>query len=140
MDERERAFLEFNLSQFSNPGELVGAFHQVRDKVLEGKLPVVFWDEFDSENYKWLQFLLAPMQDGKFQEGQYASDRTLIVVFAGATSYTFENFGPIKPAPGDASAKNSYADFILKKGPDFISRLHGSLNQPLNKSPRAACS
>ena len=28
------SILEFNLSQYSDPGELIGAFHQVRDKVL----------------------------------------------------------------------------------------------------------
>ena len=66
----KKSFLEFNLSQFENGSDLIGAFHQVRDKVLEGGTPIVFWDEFDSQNYRWLQYLLAPMQDGKFQEGQ----------------------------------------------------------------------
>ena len=42
----------------------------VRDEVLRGNTPVVFWDEFDSREYHWLQYLLAPMQDGKFQDGQ----------------------------------------------------------------------
>ncbi|MBF0527602.1 MAG: AAA family ATPase, partial [Deltaproteobacteria bacterium] len=46
-------FLEFNLSQFKDVGDLIGAFHQIRDKVLEGHMPVVFWDEFDSGNYRW---------------------------------------------------------------------------------------
>ena len=44
------ALLEFNLSQFSDERDLIGAFHQVRDKRLEGSVPVVFWDEFDSKN------------------------------------------------------------------------------------------
>ncbi len=35
--------LEFNLSQFTE-ADLAGAFHQVRDKVLEGRMPLVFWD------------------------------------------------------------------------------------------------
>ncbi len=115
--------LEFNLSQFSDERDLIGAFHQVRDKALEGFIPVVFWDEFDSQKYRWLQFLLAPMQDGRFQEGQITHPiGKSIFVFAGATSFDMENFGP---PPSDAEA---FADFRLKKGPDFASRLHGYLN------------
>jgi hypothetical protein len=151
VDAKEQAFLEFNLSQFSNPDDLIGAFHQVRDQVLDGKLPVVFWDEFDSERYKWLQFLLAPMQDGKFQEGQITHPiGKCIFVFAGATSYTFENFGPApefilpKSATGEPINdvnearrlhNQALTDFKLKKGPDFVSRLHGSLNV-LGPNPR----
>ena len=41
------AWLEFNLSQFTGSVDLNGALHQVRDKVLDGVTPVVFWDEFE---------------------------------------------------------------------------------------------
>lgn len=130
--------LEFNLSQFAD-GDLEGAFHLVRDKVLEGKTPVVFWDEFDSQAYKWLQYLLAPMQDGKFQAGQIIHPiGKSIFIFAGGTSYTFETFGiekPQSPEPNDLIAIKEYElqlgrynDFTLKKGPDFKSRLSGYLN------------
>jgi hypothetical protein len=134
IDDRRRAFLEFNLSQFDDPGDLTGALHQVRDKVLEGRLPVVFWDEFDSQDYRWLQYLLAPMQDGKFQEGQLTHPiGPCVFVFAGATSCTCEDFGPpARPASGRAADRDAHraavAAFRLKKGPDFKSRLHGSLN------------
>ncbi len=117
-------WLEFNLSQFNSFEELNGAFHQVRDRVLQGQLPVAFFDEFDSQNLKWLQYLLAPMQDGKFQEGQLT--HTLgkcIFVFAGGTSWTFETFGPA--GSDDAEA---HRDFRLAKGPDFKSRLDAYLN------------
>ncbi len=43
-------------------------------------------------------------------------------VFAGATSYDFENFGPCKDDNG------AVEDFKLLKGPDFKSRLHGFPN------------
>lgn len=134
IEDRRRAFLEFNLSQFDDPGDLTGALHQVRDKVLEGKLPVVFWDEFDSQDYRWLQYLLAPMQDGKFQEGQITHPiGQCVFVFAGATSYTCEDFGPpegpASESPADREAhRAAVASFRLKKGPDFKSRLHGFLN------------
>ena len=116
-------FLEFNLSQFRGPDDLIGAFHQVRDKVLEGRIPTVFWDEFDSKEYQWLQYFLAPMQDGKFQQEQLTHNiGKCVFVFAGATSYDAQNFGPRK---SDVKAWN---DFALRKGPDFVSRINGSLN------------
>src|SRR5207302_11497491 len=75
---------EFNLSQFKDADDLIGAFHQVRDYALAGKTPVVFWDEFDSEELKWLRYFLAPMQDGAFQEAQLRhSVGKCVFVFAG---------------------------------------------------------
>jgi hypothetical protein len=122
-------FLEFNLSQFKDNTDLIGAFHQVRDKALEGYTPVVFWDEFDSENYRWLQYLLAPMQDGKFQEGQITHPiGKSIFVFAGATSYDIENFGPQRQRGKNEDAGKAWDEFKLRKGPDFKSRLHGYVN------------
>jgi hypothetical protein len=119
--------LEFNLSQFKDPDDLIGAYHQVRDAVLAGKTPVVFWDEFDSRNYYWLQYLLAPMQDGAFQEGQLThAIGKCVFVFAGGTSRDFAHFG----SPGKA-----HDDFVMAKGPDFRSRLAGFLDV-LGPNPR----
>lgn len=123
--------LEFNLSQFSNdPNELIGLYHQVRDRVLEGKTPVVFWDEFDSSELFWLQFLLAPMQDGKFQVGQESHPiGKCIFVFAGGTSYTYDSFGPKEPdATSVKDELDAWRKFRTKKGPDFKSRLSGYLD------------
>jgi len=115
--------LEFNLSQFSGPEDLIGALHQVRDKVLEGTMPLVFWDEFDSREYMWLQYLLAPMEDGKFQAGQLTHPiGKCVFVFAGGTSYDMENFGPKE------SDEEAYRKFRMVKGTDFKSRLSGYLN------------
>jgi hypothetical protein len=109
--------LEFNLSQFVDTTELTGAFHQVRDAVLKGVTPFVFWDEFDSGDYKWLQYLLSPMQDGDFHERQITHPiGKCIFVFAGGVSYSFARF--------QKKAKS----LTQKKGPDFISRLSGYLN------------
>ena len=134
-------FLEFNLSQFKDPGELIGAFHQIRDKVLSGQTPVAFWDEFDSQQFRWLQYLLAPMQDGAFQEGQLTHPiGKCVFIFAGGTSFTFEDFAN-KSAHSiseedykklSSEDRRRYDDkvekFKLLKGPDFASRLHGFLN------------
>jgi len=123
MDISKDDILEFNLSQFTGPKELTAAFHQVRDRVLKGKTPCVFWDEFDSKEYLWLQYLLAPMQDGEFREGQLVHPiGKCVFVFAGGTSYDMENFGP----PDENSEE--YKKFKMLKGPDFGSRLNGYLN------------
>ncbi|MCD4696001.1 MAG: hypothetical protein K8S16_07145 [Bacteroidales bacterium] len=140
------SFLEFNLSQFSDPNDLIGALHQVRDEVLKGNLPFVFWDEFDSKEYMWLQYLLAPMQDGKFQEGQITHNiGRCIFIFAGGTSYDFKHFGHTEPDKPEFAKYNDYRiydydlaeykekhqkfeNFKLKKGPDFKSRLSGYFN------------
>jgi hypothetical protein len=114
------AWLEFNLSQFAGPADLVGAFHQIRDRVLAGETPVVFWDGFDSRDYFWLQYLLAPMQDGRFQHGQLNhSIGKCVFVFAGGASFSF---GAFKPKSGDTEGESK---FKLAKGPDFKSRLDG---------------
>lgn len=118
----EKAWLPFNLSQFDGPRDLVGAFHQARDKAISGETPVVFWDEFDSRAHFWLQYLLAPMQDGKFQDQQLShSIGKCVFVFAGGTSFSYENF----KAKAGLKAE---ADFALAKGPDFKSRLDGYYN------------
>jgi RyR domain len=127
---KENPMLEFNLSQFKGPEDLIGAFHQIRDHALAGKTPVAFWDEFDSRSYQWLQYFLAPMQDGMFQEGQntHAVGKS-VFVFAGGTSRDFAHFGP--PAPhedDDDKRRTAIAAFRMAKGPDFKSRIKGYLD------------
>jgi DnaJ-domain-containing protein 1 len=122
--------LEFNLAQFTDHSDLIGLMHQVRDKVLEGYLPVVFWDEFDSRDVTWLQYFLAPMQDGRFQDGLVSHPiGKSVFVFAGGTSYDFDSF---RAAPTDENSseldKQRWLDFKARKGPDFVSRLGGYVN------------
>ena len=133
--------LTFNLSQFNTPDDIVGALHQVRDAVLSQRTPVVFWDEFDSKEYKWLQYLLAPMQDGSFQDGQVTHPiGKSIFIFAGATGWNYAAFGPIDPNDIEKDKlkklnkdrrkelEKNWCRFTLSKGPDFKSRLVGYLD------------
>ncbi|MBN2575033.1 MAG: AAA family ATPase [Deltaproteobacteria bacterium] len=119
--------IEFNVSQFSAPEDLVRALHKVRDVVLLGKLPLVFFDEFDSsfggEPLGWLKYFLAPMQDGRFKDGE--TDHPIgkaIFVFAGGTSHRFRDFARAEASPEEAQA------FARRKGPDFVSRLRGFID------------
>ncbi|OGM51041.1 hypothetical protein ABOM_000353 [Aspergillus bombycis] len=115
--------LTFNLSQFREYNDLVVAFHTVRDSGLSNEVPLVLFDEFDSgfgeTKLGWLQYLLAPMQDGKFLE--HGHERPLgpaIFVFIGGTCSTFEDFTT------DLATK----DAKDAKKPDFVSRLRGFVN------------
>ncbi len=124
----KEAWLSFNLSQFEGADELNGAFHTVRDQVLAGRTPVVFWDEFDSNDLYWLRYLLAPMQDGKFQDGELQhSIGKCVFIFAGGTASSYEEF----KAPGEPQSRIA-ADIMdryrNRKAPDFVSRLDAHID------------
>ena len=117
----------WNLSQFASPDQLRIPWHWVRDVNLTGKLPLVFFDEFDArlgdQHLGWLKYFLAPMQDGEFQDGDAVHPLgKAILVFAGGTAATFAQFYP-EPQSADA-----YRQFSGAKGPDFVSRLRGYVN------------
>jgi hypothetical protein len=119
----EIAVLSFNLSQFHDPEELLDALHRVRDVGLTDKIPLVFWDEFDTslggQPLGWLRYFLAPMQDGAFQEGQIVHPiGRCIFVFAGGTAHSMEAFG-------EGLSEEAKRGVKL---PDFVSRLKGFLN------------
>ena len=128
--------LTFNLSQYRSPDELAAAFHLVRDVVLRGKVPLVFFDEFDTAladtPLGWLRYFLSPMQDAEFLDrGTPHPIGQSIFVFAGGTCGSYEEFArPFlrKDDPGFDSEK--VKDFRDSKGPDFLSRLRGTLDIP----------
>jgi hypothetical protein len=122
--------IEFNLSQFKDPDDLKSAFHKVRDMVLEGKIPLVFFDEFDTrttEPVGWLRYFLAPMQDGVFREGETVHPiGKAIFVFAGGVCHSLDEFQEQEKSgkPG----KFTMEEFRNAKGTDFKSRLRGYVN------------
>lgn len=143
--------LEFNVSQFTSLSDLGVAFQKVRDTILRDKLPLVFFDEFDSDydgrSLGWIKSFLMPMQDGKFRDdsGEHPLGKC-ILVFAGGTASSFEEFTEpmnfIEQTRFD-STKGVWVhrtedpkgeqnklkqNFKNIKGPDFISRLRGTIN------------
>jgi hypothetical protein len=126
--------IEFNLSQFESSRDLVAALHRVRDDVLRGRIPLVFFDEFDSARdgpLGWLRAFLAPMQDGAFKdgEGMHPIGRA-IFVFAGGLSDTLARFARDEfPDDMSEAARSRERDLFREaKGPDFVSRLRGYVN------------
>ena len=121
-----------NLSQY---GSAVDLFASLKEALLcsEDKIPMIFFDEFDSEldgvSRGWLKYFLAPMQDGEFtSEGRLFTIPGAVFVFAGATATSFQNFLPHTPEEEHA--------FAAIKGPDFVSRLKGILDI---KGPNPSC-
>jgi hypothetical protein len=115
----------FNLSQFSTSSDLIGALHSIRDAGLNEAIPLAFWDEFDTplegDDLGWLRYFLAPIQDGKFQQGDHVHlVGPSIFVFAGGTSHDFKTFE--ERANGDSSGNT--------KAIDFVSRLQGYIDIP----------
>jgi hypothetical protein len=135
--------LEFNLSQFETTRDLVGALHRVRDKVLEGIVPLVFFDEFDCSfngQLGWLRYFLAPMQDGSFRDGDTVHPiGKSVFVFAGGLSATFAQFAreTVSEDLSPADRRAALAQFKEAKGPDFASRLRGYVNI-LGPNPQSA--
>ena len=120
--------LTFNLSLLQGPEDLAAAFHLVRDVSLRGKVPLVFFDEFDTklkgEPLGWLRCFLAPMQDAAFLDrGTPHPIGPAIFVFAGGTCDTYREFQEHRGLGDDAK-------FKAAKGPDFLSRLRATLDIP----------
>ena len=67
---RRTVELVYDLAQFTSPTDLVLVFHAVRDEVLNGRIPLVVFQEFDTaldhQVLGWLRHFLMPMQDGIF--------------------------------------------------------------------------
>lgn len=132
----------FNLAEFVDTRGLVGAFQAARDVSLKGKVPLVLFDEFDTDldgrALGWLKFFLAPMQDGEFNEDRHIHPLgRAIFIFAGGTAHSYGAFARTSDGVGgdgradleDPTRRRSL-DFKALKGPDFVSRLRGHVDIP----------
>jgi hypothetical protein len=140
--------IEANLSQFAEYADLVGILDSVRYMSTGKDIPVVLFDEFDSEfsgkALGWLKYFLAPMQDAQYlHNGEIRSLGRAIFVFIGGTSSTFEDFrgvtrvgavtqqgeGVINIGQNEMDrAEKKASDEKQAKKPDFISRLSAHIN------------
>lgn len=119
-----KELLPFDLSQVDDSQELRKFLDLVGDARVQGKFPVVLWDEFDSGAGKWLKDFIYPMQEGQFLSGGnlHPIGKT-VWFFAGGVSHTFDQFAQGKAFGWDSS--------IMRKSnklPDFVSRLRAYVN------------
>lgn len=114
-----------NISQFNSIDDLNLKLQEVRDLIIKGSCPLIFFDEFDcSKNgvkLGWLKHFLAPMQDANFEE--HSRIRLLsksIFIFAGSNYETYDKF-----SCADKDDPTISKDTKLV---DFCSRLRGVLD------------
>ncbi len=117
-------FFEFNLSQFASPDEINSAIEPVRASVARGKVPIVFWDEFDcrydGHEFGYLRYFLPSMQDGvTYVNGIPHFIGRAIFVFAGGVKASWSGMEKLL----DPADKESLARMKTLKIPDFMSRL-----------------
>lgn len=117
-------FFEFNLTQFASPDEINSAIEPVRAAVARGKVPIVFWDEFDcrydGHEFGYLRYFLPSMQDGvTYVNGIPHFIGRAIFVFAGGVKASWAGMEQLL----DASDPESLAMMKTLKIPDFMSRL-----------------
>jgi len=119
---------ESNVAQFRVIGEVKKAFRVVKPNGEIKKVPILFFDEFDSAcdgvELGWLKAFLGPMTENR---------TPAILFFAGAVHHSFERFDPFTDPTyenrRDSAEFTIRADhFVKQKGPDFTSRLRGFLN------------
>jgi hypothetical protein len=100
------------VASLQSSAELYGIFQRIQSINLEGKLPVVFFDEIDSDiaNAKVYAKFLAPMWDGTFYVGKekFFLGRS-VFFFAGSTLSTEEAFSDILREP------MSYDEFLTAR-------------------------
>jgi hypothetical protein len=118
----------FNLSQMTSIDDFYKSLHAIRDDVLSNEptkkgIPIIFWDEFDSEidankELIWIKRFLEPMQDGTFTENQRTHPLgRCIFIFASSRYDSLNNFISNNSEP----TKND-------KKVDFLSRVRGYIN------------
>ncbi|MEN8190070.1 MAG: AAA family ATPase [Thermodesulfobacteriota bacterium] len=117
-------FFEFNLTQFSSPDEINSAIEPVRATVAKGKVPIVFWDEFDcrfdDNEFGYLRYFLPSMQDGvTYVNGIPHFIGRAIFVFAGGVKASWEGMEKLLD-PSDPEALEAMKTLKI---PDFMSRL-----------------
>lgn len=127
-----RSQLVFNLSQYESARDLARAFHRARDVVLQGDIPLVFWDEFDSplagQALGWLRCFLSPMQEGMFlDDGLIHPVGGGIYIFAGGTTSAFKDFAGLTSEEESVAKEPDEEERVAKK-PDFVSRLRAYID------------
>ncbi|MGX1496689.1 hypothetical protein ACSSV1_001725 [Labrenzia sp. MBR-25] len=132
VEKRNIPFREFNMSEAAEEA-LPGYFHELRDIRLRGKVPLCFFDEFDSHGRSIVARFLAPMQDGEFRDGARTHPvGRAILVFAGGTAWTAGHFQEAARYKTDGTVIQPDDDQYQKakdlKIPDFVSRLSTTLD------------
>jgi hypothetical protein len=124
IDQNPFEFFEFNLTQFGNPEEINSSIESIRASVAKGKVPIVFWDEFDcrydNQAFGYLRYFLPSMQDGvTYVHGAPHNIGRAIFVFAGGVKSSWDEMVALIHSEDDEQVRMAQNQKI----PDFMSRL-----------------
>lgn len=115
---------QFDLSQFKGYSDLVKKFSILQTVKLSGKLPVALFQNYNcklgEKNLGWLQYFLAPMQDGEFLD-EYGAPQPL------TPGIFFFQEAQLERDPEVTDEQQKALEKAAKK-PDFESRLRGYIN------------
>ncbi|GLB08969.1 hypothetical protein AtubIFM57258_004878 [Aspergillus tubingensis] len=119
--------INLDISEVYQYSDLKDTFSQVQSEILSGRLPLVFFRNFDSEfgdeKLGWLKYFLAPMQDGEYLDNSVRCPIGRAIFFFEQGTDHFNGF----PEIGFNSE-----DFQGAKVPDFVSRLRGHVKHEIN--------
>lgn len=117
---------QFDLSQFKGYSDLVKKFSILQTVKLSGKLPVALFQNYNcklgEKNLGWLQYFLAPMQDGEFLD-EYGAPQPL------TPGIFFFQEAQLERDPEVTDEQQKALEKAAKK-PDFESRLRGYIHSP----------
>ena len=124
IDQNPFEFFEFNLTQFGKPEEINSSIEPIRASVAKGKVPIVFWDEFDcrydNQAFGYLRYFLPSMQDGvTYVRGVPYNIGRSIFVFAGGVKSSWDEMVTLIHSDDQDQARLAKNQKI----PDFMSRL-----------------
>nr|MBF0221651.1 ATPase [Desulfobulbaceae bacterium] len=110
--------------QFNGPEEINSAIEPIRASVAKGKVPIVFWDEFDcrydNHEFGYLRYFLPSMQDGvTYVHGTPYNIGRSIFAFAGGVK---PDWASMEDLINPENPKTLQLAKTLKI-PDFMSRL-----------------
>lgn len=124
--ERKVQELRFDLSQFTEPHDLISAFHSVRDCALEGSMPLVYFSGFDSTlagtPLGWLPHLLSVTLGGKLSDHGVSRPIGPAVFFFGTTVFT--SYDHLR----QRASMTAIGTGIDTRHQDFLNCLHGVVN------------
>jgi len=98
-DEPKVVFDEYHVAAMTDVEDLIDCFRRIQSHNLEGKVPIVFFDEADAQvgGHQIFAHLLAPMADGKFYHRGHANCLgKAVLVFAGSSLFVTD---PNTPKP-----------------------------------------
>ncbi len=117
---------EVDISVIDDNSQLNAFFSLLEMHSTNGLVPIGIVHDFDSQSCKWLRYFLGPLADGVFtrESNERGALGPCIFIFSTSSTTSFDVFAPQHRSADDSSSRN----FHEQKGPDFVSRIRGHVD------------